>query len=146
MKRVAVGLVIGSLVLGVMSLPAQARGWRHGHHRHYSHFRHHDHHDGHGHFLGGFLAGAATFLVLDALATPRVVYAPPVTYAPVVSPVEPPPVVYGPPVVYQPAYPQVPVCRDVWVAGRWETRSRQENGFTTYYQVLVPGAWQRHCY
>lgn len=137
MKRTAVGLVIGSLVLGGMSLPAEARGWRHGHYRHYSHGRHR-HHDGTGHFLGGYLAGAATVLVLEALTTPRVVYAPPVTYAP--------PVAYAPPVVYAPVYTRVPVCRDVWIAERWETRSSQQNGFTTYYQVLVPGTWQRQCY
>lgn len=131
MKRTAVGLIIGSLVLGGMSLPAEARSWRHGHHRQHVYVRHH-HHDGTGHFLGGYLAGAATVLVLEALTTPRVVYAPPVAYAP--------------PVVYAPVYTRVPVCQDVWIAERWETRSSQQNGFTTYYQVLVPGTWQRQCY
>lgn len=65
------------------------------------------------------MAGAATFLVLDALTTPRVVYAPPVV---------------------------APVCRNVWVAERWEVQAREQDGFTTYYQVLVPGTWQRQCY
>jgi len=125
MKRLAVGLVIGSLVLGGMALPAEAG---HGHRGHHGH-GHHGH--GHGHFAGGFLAGAATFLVLDALLTPRVVYGPPVVYAA--------------PVVYQPVYYRAPVCQDVWVQERWELRPQQQNGFTTYYQVLVPGYWQRYC-
>ncbi|MGH7422645.1 MAG: hypothetical protein ACREJ1_03085, partial [Candidatus Methylomirabilales bacterium] len=64
--------------------------------------------------------------------TPRVVYAAPVVYAP--------------PVVYQPVYYRAPVCQDMWVQERWELRPQQQNGFTTYYQVLVPGYWQRHCY
>ncbi len=125
MKRLAVGLVIGSLVLGGVALPAEAGNWHRGHHGH----GHHGH--GHGHFAGGFLAGAATFLVLDALLTPRVVYTQPVVYAP--------------PVVYQPVY-RAPVCQDTWVQERWELRPQGYNGFTTYYQVLVPGYWQRHCY
>jgi len=125
MRRLAVGLVIGSLVLGGMALPAEA-GHRHrGHHGYY----HHGY--GGGYFAGGFLTGAATVLVLDALRTPRVVYAAPVVYAP--------------PVVYQPVY-RAPVCQDVWVQEHWELRPQQQNGFTTYYQVLVPGHWQRQCY
>ncbi|MFQ5962073.1 MAG: hypothetical protein ACE5MG_11820 [Candidatus Methylomirabilales bacterium] len=116
MRRIAAALVITSLVLGGMALPAEARGWHH---------RHHGHHHGHGHFFGGFLAGAATFLVLDALTAPRVDY---------------------PPVVYGPVYYRPPVCRNVWIPQRWEVRTRQQNGFTTYYHVLVPGAWQRQCY
>ena len=121
MRRIAVGLVIGSLVLGAMTLPAEARGWHHGHYgRHY----------GSGYFFGGFVSGAATVLVLDALTTPRVVYGPPVVYGP----------------VYAPVYYRAPVCRDVWVPERWEVHPRHDNGFTTYYQVLVPGTWQRQCY
>lgn len=112
MKRIAFAFLIGSLVLGGFALPAEARGW---HHRH-----------GHGHFLGGFLAGSATVLVVDALLTPRVVYAPPV--------------------VDRPLYYRAPVCQDVWVPGRWETRTRTENSFTTYYQGWVEGHWQRQCY
>lgn len=126
MRRIALGLVIGSLVLGGMSLPAQAGGRHYRHYRQQRHFRHHGHHDGHGHFFGGFLAGATTFLVLDALTTPRVVYAPPV--------------------VYEPVYRRVPVCRNVWVPERWELQARQQNGFTTYYEVRVPGYWQQQCY
>lgn len=124
MRRIAMGLVIGSLVLGGMALPAEARGWRH---------RHHGRHHGHGQFFGGFLAGAGTVLLFDALTTPRVVYAPRV--------------VYGPPVVYEaPVYYRAPVCRDTWIPERWETRAREQNGFTTYYQVWVPGTWTRQCY
>ncbi len=122
MRRIAMGLVIGSLVLGGMTLPAEARGWHHRHH----------HLDGNGRFFGGFLAGAGTVLLLDALTTPRIVYAPRV--------------IYRPPVVYEPVYYRAPICRDVWTPDRWETRASQQNGFTTYYQVLVPGSWQRHCY
>lgn len=125
MKRVATGLLIGSLVLGGMALPAEAGGWHHrhhdGHHRHHIHHHdHHFHHHGHAHFLGGFLAGATTVLVLDALLTPRV--------------------------VYEPVYYRAPVCQDVWVAGRWELHPRVQNGFTTYYHIWVPGYWQRQCY
>ena len=131
MRRLAVGLVIGSLVLGGMTLPAEAGHWHRGYHGH------HHHGYGGGYFAGGFLAGAGTVLVLDALRTPRVVYAAPMVYAP--------PVVYAAPVVYQPVY-RAPVCQDVWVQERWDVRPQQQNGFTTYYQVLVPGYWQRHCY
>jgi hypothetical protein len=119
MRCVVVGLLIGSLVLGVTVLPVEANGWgRHGHH-----WRH-----GHGddHFVGGFVAGAATVLVLDALLTPRVVYAVPV--------------------VYEPVYYRVPACRDAWVPGYYALRPRVQNGFTTYYQVWMPGYWQRQCY
>jgi len=125
MRRLAVGLVIGSLVLGGMALPAEAGHWHRGYHKY--------HHQGHGggYFAGGFLAGAGTVLVLNALVTPRVVYGPPVVYAP--------------PVVYQPVYYRAPVCQDVWVQERWELRPQQQNNFTTYYQVLVPGYWQRYC-
>ncbi len=123
MKRAVVALVIGSLVLGGMSVPAEAGGW---HHRHHSHFRHHGHHDGHGHFLGGFLTGAATVLVLDAFLSPRVVYAPRV--------------------IYKPVYTRVPVCRNVWIPGRWDLRTSEQNGFTTYYHVWAPGYWQQQCY
>jgi hypothetical protein len=103
-----------------MALPAEAG---HGH-RGYRGY-------GGGYFAGGFLAGAGTVLVLNALVTPRVVYGPPVVYAA--------------PVVYQPVYYRAPVCQDVWVQERWELRPQQQNGFTTYYQVLVPGYWQRYC-
>jgi hypothetical protein len=131
MRRIAVGLVIGSLVLGGIILPAEARGWHRGYYgRHY----------GRGYFFGGFVAGATTVLVLDALTTPRVVHGPPVVYGPLVGPVVPPPVVYAP------VYYRAPVCRDVWVPERWEVHPRYDNGFTTYYQVLVPGAWQRQCF
>jgi len=125
MRRLAVGLVIGSLVLAGMALPAEAG---HGH-RGYRGYYHHGY--GGGYFAGGFLAGAGTVLVLNALVTPRVVYGPPVVYAA--------------PVVYQPVYYRAPVCQDVWVQERWELRPQQQNGFTTYYQVLVPGYWQRYC-
>ena len=125
MRRLAVGLVIGSLVLAGMALPAEAGRWHRGHHGYY----HHGY--GGGYFAGGFLAGAGTVLVLNALVTPRVVYGPPVVYAA--------------PVVYQPVYYRAPVCQDVWVQERWELRPQQQNGFTTYYQVLVPGYWQRYC-
>jgi len=106
-------------MLGGMALPAEAGNWHRGHKGYY--------HRGYGggYFTGGFLAGAGTVLVLNALVTPRVVY--------------------GPPVVYQPVY-RAPVCQDVWVQERWELRPQQQNGFTTYYQVLVPGYWQRQCY
>jgi hypothetical protein len=125
MRRLAVGLVIGSLVLGGMALPAEAGHGHRGYHKY--------HHQGHGggYFAGGFLAGAGTVLVLNAFLTPRVVYGPPVVYAA--------------PVVYQPVYYRAPVCQDVWVQERWELRPQQQNGFTTYYQVLVPGYWQRYC-
>ncbi len=118
MRRAIVGLLIGILVLSGMALPAEARGRNHRHHHHHGH--------GDGHFLGGFLAGAGTVLILDAILTPRVVYAPPV--------------------VYQPVYYRGPVCQDVWIPGRWEVHPRQYNGFTSYYQVRVPGYWQRQCY
>lgn len=114
MRHIAAGLVIGSLMLGGMALPAEARGGHRGHHGH--HQRHH----GHGHFFGGFLAGAATVVILDALTTPHV--------------------------VYEPGYYRGPVCRDVWIPKRWEVHTRHDNGFTTYYNVLVPGTWQRQCY
>ena len=65
MKWIAFGLLIGSLVLGAVALPAEAGGWHHWHHHH---------HHGHGHFFGGFFAGAGTVLILDALVTPRVIY------------------------------------------------------------------------
>ncbi|MBW8056909.1 MAG: hypothetical protein V3U42_09150 [candidate division NC10 bacterium] len=119
MKHVTLGLLIGGLVLGGLVLPAEARGRHHGHHG-----RHHRHH--HGHFAGGFLAGAATFLAVDALRTPRVVYTSPV--------------------VHQPVYYRAPVCRDIWVPGRRELRPRHQNGFTTYYHVWVDGHWQRQCH
>lgn len=125
MRRLAVGLVIGSLMLGGMALPAEAGNWHRGHKGYYRYGY------GGGYFAGGFLAGAGTVLVLNALVTPRVVYGPPVVYAP--------------PVVYQPVY-RAPVCQDVWVQERWELRPQQQNGFTTYYQVLVPGYRQRQCY
>jgi hypothetical protein len=125
MRRLAVGLVIGSLVLGGMALPAEAGQWRGGHKGY------HRYGYGGGYFAGGFLAGAGTVLVLNTLLAPRVVYGPPVVYAA--------------PVVYQPDY-RVPVCHNVWVQERWELRPQQQNGFTTYYQVLVPGYWQRQCY
>lgn len=129
MRRLVFGLLIGSLVLGGMALPAEARSGHRGHHKHdvRHHNRHvHRHRHGHDHFFGGFLAGAGTVLILDALVTPRVVY--------------------GPPVVYQPVYYRAPVCQDVWVPGRWELRPREENGFTTYYQVWVEGHWQQQCF
>lgn len=119
MRRLALAFLIGSLVLGGLALPAEARG-RH-HRRHGHHYRHH-----HGHFAGGFVAGAVTILAIDALLTPRVVYAPPV--------------------VYQPVYHRAPVCRNNWVPGRWETQPRTQNGFTSYYQVWVEGHWQQQCY
>lgn len=128
MRRMAVGLVIGSLVLGGMALPAEARGWHRGYYA-----RHYGYGYGYGRFFGGFVAGATTVLVLDALTTPRVIYTP-------VYPVVPAPVVYAP------VYYRAPVCRDVWVPERWEVHPRHDNGFTTYYQVLVPGTWQRQCY
>ena len=84
------------------------------------HHHHHGHH-GHGHFLGGFLAGAATALLLDALLTPRVVREPRYYYRGM-------------------------ICRDVLIPGRWELRTREQNGFTTYYHVRVPGYWRRECY
>ncbi|MFQ5840676.1 MAG: hypothetical protein ACE5HK_08145 [Candidatus Methylomirabilales bacterium] len=68
-RAVGVALLIASLVLGGMVLPAEARGGHHGHH---------GHHHGHGHFFGGFLAGAATVLILDALHRPRVIHHHPV--------------------------------------------------------------------
>lgn len=114
MKRVALGLLIGILVLGGMAVPAEAGHWHHGHHH------------GHDHFLGGFLTGAATVLVLDALRTPRFVY--------------------RPPVVYEPVYYRVPVCRDVWIPGRWQRTTRTQGSFMTYYDVWVEGYWQRQCY
>lgn len=128
MRRLVLGLVIGSLVLGGMALPAEARSRHRGHHKH--DVRHHNHHvhrpgRGHDHFFGGFQAGAGTVLILDALVTPRVAHAPRV--------------------VYQPVYYRAPVCQDVWVAGRWELRPLEENGFTTYYQVWLEGHWQRQC-
>ncbi|MFQ5848537.1 MAG: hypothetical protein ACE5IQ_12815 [Candidatus Methylomirabilales bacterium] len=119
MRYLAIGLLIGVLVLGGLALPAEARGWHHGHHGH--------HHGGrHGHFAGGFLAGAATVLAIDALYRPRVVYAPPV--------------------VYEPVYYRAPVCQNVWVPGRWELQSRNQGGFTTYYHVRVDGHWRQQCY
>ncbi|MFQ5520438.1 MAG: hypothetical protein ACE5FK_03485 [Candidatus Methylomirabilia bacterium] len=122
MRRVACALFVGSLVVGGLTLPAEARGW---HHRHHGHHRVHHHKHGHGHFAAGFLAGAATFLVVDALSTPRVVH--------------------PTPVVYEPVYYRAPLCRDFWVPGRWEVRTQGQNGFTSYYQVWVEGHWQRQC-
>jgi len=113
-KRIGMGCIIVILALGGMAATAEAHGWRHHHHH------------GHGHFFGGFLFGATTVLVIDAVTTPRVVYAYP-----------PPP----PPVYYR-----VPVCQDVLVPGRSELRARDNNGFTTYYHVWVPDSWQRQCH
>jgi len=124
MKRAAVILVVGTLVLGGTARLTEAGGWNHG--RPNRHQVHHHHDPGPGHFFGGFFAGAATILILDALTTPRVVYASP-----------PPPA---------PVYYRAPVCRDVLIPGRWEVRPRQDNGFITYYQVWVPDQWQRECY
>ena len=126
MKHCTLGLLIGSLVLGGIVIPAEARGRHHRHHgrddahhvyRHVHPKLHHGYH--HGHYAGGFLAGAATVLAVGALHTPRV--------------------------VYQPVYYRPPVCRDHWVPGRWEVQTRTQNGFTSYYQLWVPGHWQRHC-
>lgn len=119
MRRFIFALVVGSLLLAGLALPAEAGHW---HHRHRGH--HYGRH--HGHFAGGFLAGAATVLIVDALRTPRVVYAPPV--------------------VYHPVHYRAPVCRNDWIPGRWELQGRTQNGFTSYYQVWVDGHWQRHCY
>lgn len=122
MRYIASGLLIGNLVWGGMVLPAEARGSHPKHHpRHYSHHVYlHDHRSAPGHFAGGFLAGAATVLVVNALQTPRVVYTRPVVY-------------------------RSPVCRNIWVPGQWELRPHQDNGFTTYYQVWVEGHWQQQC-
>ncbi|MFQ5658458.1 MAG: hypothetical protein ACE5G5_13025 [Candidatus Methylomirabilales bacterium] len=128
MKRVACALFIGALLTTGFALPAEARHRHHKHRRHrgHHHIRHIPHHGhGHGHFAAGFLAGAATVLVADALYPPRVVHTTPV--------------------FYQPVYYQAPVCRDFWVPGRWEVRTQRQNGFTSYYQVWVEGHWQRHC-
>lgn len=125
MRRIAFAFLIGSLLLAGSAQLAEARGWHHRRHgRHRVHHFHHDRH-GHGYFAGGFLAGAVTFLVVDALVTPRAVYAPPV--------------------VYQPVYYRTPVCQNIWIPGRWELSPREDNGFTTYYQVWMEGHWQRHC-
>jgi hypothetical protein len=121
MRRVVFTLLIGSLLLGGLALPAEAGGW---HHRRHTHRRHHRHH--HGHFAGGFVAGAATVLAVDALRTPRVIYAPPL--------------------VYRPVYYRAPVCRNDWIPGRWELQSRTQNGFASHYQVWVDGYWQRYCH
>ncbi len=140
MQRVACCLLVGSLLVGGMALSAEAGGWHDRHYRHYRHYGHYRHHrhdfhppfhhrhphrPHHGHFACGFLAGAATILVLDALLTPRVVYAPPVVYYPVTH--------------------RAPVCEDIWIPGRWELRPQQDNGFITYYQVWVNGHWERQC-
>ncbi len=133
MRHIACSLLIGNLVLGGMVLPAEAGGRRHKHYRHRVHHGHHhrrhvyrhDHHYGPGHFVGGFLAGAATVLVVNSLHTPRVVY----TH----------------PVAYRPAPYRAPVCQNIWVPGEWELRPRHDNGFTTYYHVWVEGRWQQHC-
>lgn len=127
MKRFTLGLFMGSLVLGGMVIPAEAGGQ---HRSHYGHDQaHHVHRHGHpvfhygrhhGHFAGGFLAGAATVLAVEALYTPRV--------------------------VVQPVYYRAPVCRNDWVPGRWEVRTQTQNGFTSYYQVWLDGHWQRQCY
>lgn len=119
MRRIILAFVVGSLLLGGLALPAEARNWHRRHLRHYS-----GHH--HGHFAGGFVAGAVTILAVDALLTPRVVYAPPV--------------------VYRPVYYRAPVCRNDWIPGRWETQSRTQNGFTSHYQVWIDGHWQQQCY
>ncbi len=71
MRRVAFAFLVGSLLLGGLALPAEARGWHH---------RRHGHH--HGHFAGGFVAGATTALAFNALYTPRIVYARPVVHEP----------------------------------------------------------------
>lgn len=119
MRGVAFGFLVGTLILGGLTLPAEAGGRHHKHHGH--HHRHHGHFRSHGpgHFVGGFLAGAATVLVVDALHPPRV--------------------------VYQPDYYRTPVCRNTWVPGRWEVRPRTDNGFTTYYHVWVQGHWSQRC-
>ena len=128
MRRITAGLLMGTLVLGAMALPAEARGRHHRHHghdhahhvqRHVHPSLHHGHHRGHhpGHFTGGFLAGAATVLAVEALHTRPVV----------------------------PVYYRGPVRRNDWVPGQWEVQVRQNNGFTSYYHVWVNGHWQRHC-
>lgn len=124
MRWITLGLLMGSLVLGGMVLPVEAGRRHYRHHRHdRAHHVRHFHssfHHGHrpGHFAGGFLAGAATVLLVDALRTPPVV----------------------------PVYYRAPVCRHDWVPGRWELRIRKQNGFTSYYHVWVDGHWQRHCF
>jgi hypothetical protein len=83
MKHCTLGLLIGSLVLGGIVIPAEARGRHYRHHgrddahhvyRHLHPKFHHGYH--HGYYAGGFLAGAATVLAVGALHTPRVVYQP----------------------------------------------------------------------
>lgn len=127
MKYVTLGLLMGSLVLGGMVIPVEAGGRPRGHHGydHAHHVRRHVrpvfpsvHH--HGHFAGGFLAGAATVLAVEALYTPRL--------------------------VVEPVYYRAPVCRHDWVPGRWEIQTQTQQGLTSYYQVWVDGHWQRHCY
>lgn len=122
MRYIASSFLIGNLVWGGMVLPAEAGGSHPKHHpHHYSHHVYlHDHSYAPGHFVGGFLAGAATVLVVNALRTPRVVYTRPVVY-------------------------RSPVCQNIWAPGQWELRPRQDNGFTTYYQVWVEGHWQQQC-
>ena len=117
MKRAVVAVVIGTLIVAASVLPADAHGFRHG--------RHHHHH---GHFLPGFLAGAATVLILDALLAPRIVYEP--HYYPP-----------GPRYYYRDL-----ICRDVWIPERWELRTQEQNGFLSYYRVHRPGFWRRECY
>jgi hypothetical protein len=53
---------------------------------------------------------------------------------------------WGPPAPVYLAPEPVPVCRDVWIEGRWVNRGRSEpSGFTTYHQEWVPGHWERLC-
>ena len=123
MKRVAFAFLAAGLVLGGMTIPAEAKGW---HHKHPGHRVYHHHHRKHGHFVRGFVFGTGTALVVKALYTPRVVYTAPA--------------------VYEPVSYRTPVCRDVWIPGRWELRTQTQDGFTSYYQAWVEGHSQRQCY
>ncbi len=64
MKRLVVGLFLGILVVGSLTLPAEA------------HRRHPYHGHEHGHPFGRFLAGVVRDLILEALRPPPVVREP----------------------------------------------------------------------
>lgn len=116
-KRIGAAVLIGSLVLGTMALPAEAGGWGrrgHGHYRVYG---------GHGHFIGGFLPGIAAGVILGTIFAPRYYY------------------YDAPRPVYQ---APAPVCQDAWVPGHWVVRRYADS--PGYERFWVEGYWEQRCY
>jgi hypothetical protein len=115
-KKMGAAFLIGTLVLGAMTLPAEAGGRRHRGHGHHRVYR------GHGHFIGGFLPGIAAGVILGTIFAPRAYY-------------EAPRPVYRPP---------APVCRDVWNEGHWVVRKYADS--PVYERFWVEGYWEQRCY